>query len=156
MTISTLVWQAQGFDAAKGVDLYFLDRADDREIVELESLEEQLELFASLDGEHLLEMTLDSIDTVEQDTVDLHRAWRCGDAELLSEVAIERPRERDPEIETFVTEFLDRRNEGMADDIVTLLDRGGESFVVIGAAHLVGPTGVPDLLRQRGVRVEER
>lgn len=156
MTISTLVWQAQGFDAAKGVDLYFLERAGDREIVELESLQEQLELFASLDGEGFLEMTLDAIDTVEQDTIDLHRAWRCGDAELLAEVAIERPRERDPEIETFVTRFLDRRNEEMADDIVDLLERGGESFVVIGAAHLVGPTGVPTLLHERGVHVEAR
>jgi uncharacterized protein YbaP (TraB family) len=44
----------------------------------------------------------------------------------------------------------------MADDIVALLERGGESFVVIGAAHLVGPTGVPTLLRERGIHVEVR
>ena len=44
----------------------------------------------------------------------------------------------------------------MADRVIELLERGGVSFVVVGAAHLVGPTGLPAQLRKQGITVERR
>jgi uncharacterized protein YbaP (TraB family) len=156
MTVSTLVWQAQGFDPAQGVDLYFLERSGAKEVVELESLEEQLDLFASLEGDEFLGMTLDSLEYVEQDTLDIYRAWLCGDAESVTRLFVDLPVERGQDIGDFIVRFLDERNQGMAEGVVELLERGGESFVVVGVGHLVGPNGVPALLRERGLTVESR
>ncbi|MGB5279227.1 MAG: TraB/GumN family protein, partial [Gammaproteobacteria bacterium] len=49
-----------------------------------------------------------------------------------------------------------RRNEDMANDIKTLLDSKGTDFVVIGAGHLVGEKGIPNLLRKAGYEVRRR
>ena len=49
-----------------------------------------------------------------------------------------------------------RRNERMTDKLVELLSRDGESFVAVGAGHLVGPEGIPTLLKSRGFSVVRR
>jgi len=156
MTLSALMWQAQGFDPAMGVDLYFLNRSAGKQIVELESLEQQLELLSSLDGEAFLDMTIDSIDHLEEDLLDTYRAWLCGDAALMSELFLERPLERGYDLGDFVERFLDERNERMAEGVAELIEQVGKSFVVVGAAHLVGPSGIPELLRARGLSVERQ
>ena len=43
----------------------------------------------------------------------------------------------------------------MARRIAELIDQGGEWFVVIGAAHMVGAEGIPALLADRGYIVRQ-
>ena len=47
------------------------------------------------------------------------------------------------------------RNRNMARGIAGLIDQGGEWFVVIGAAHMVGTEGIPALLAKRGYLVRQ-
>ena len=49
--------------------------------------------------------------------------------------------------------LLDGRNPALADGIAKLLSREKHSLAAIGVLHLVGTKSVPDLLRQRGLKV---
>jgi uncharacterized protein YbaP (TraB family) len=46
-----------------------------------------------------------------------------------------------------------RRNQRWAGQIEALLDDDRDYLVVVGALHLVGPDGLPNLLRDRGLTV---
>jgi uncharacterized protein len=47
------------------------------------------------------------------------------------------------------------RNRSMAKQLEASLLQGGRWFAVVGAEHLIGELGIPNLLRQRGFRVEQ-
>ena len=58
---------------------------------------------------------------------------------------------------TNVNKFLieeQRRNPALADSMVKLMARENNSVAAIGVLHLVGAKSVPDLLRQKGLKVE--
>jgi uncharacterized protein len=80
---------------------------------------------------------------------ELARAWLVGDtARLEQETA--GGFLRDPVLrEALLTE----RNRLFAARAVAPLERGDKPFVAIGAAHLLGPEGLPDLLAARGYTV---
>lgn len=150
---------ARGFDPLAGVDVYFLERAGEREIVELEGQQQQLELISSFD-EAFLVASLDGLDTLDSDLDALHRAWRCGDEEALGEIVFDRPRARAETDEDramlakFNRSFFYERNRAMARRIEALAQEGGDSFVVVGVGHLVREQGIPALLEKAGYRVE--
>ncbi|PMQ02662.1 TraB/GumN family protein [Janthinobacterium sp. AD80] len=50
--------------------------------------------------------------------------------------------------------LLDGRNPALADGIASLLSREKSSLAAIGVLHLVGTKSVPELLRQKGLKVE--
>jgi uncharacterized protein YbaP (TraB family) len=51
--------------------------------------------------------------------------------------------------------IVDERNRRWLPQIEKFLQRGEETLVVVGAAHLVGKNGVIELLRRRGYRLEQ-
>ena len=159
LVLSMVPLLARGFDPSAGVDQYFLGRAEGKEVVELESMEQQAELLESFD-EAFLRATLEGLDTLDADLDALHRAWRCGDEEGLGHTVFDLPLERAAtaeeraDVEAFHETLLYGRNRAMARRIGDLLAAGGDSFVVVGAAHLVGEQGIPALLRSAGHPVE--
>jgi len=50
--------------------------------------------------------------------------------------------------------LLDARNRDWANQITAMLREKRSFFVTVGIAHLVGPNGVPALLRSEGIKVE--
>jgi uncharacterized protein YbaP (TraB family) len=50
--------------------------------------------------------------------------------------------------------MVTQRNISMADFAEEALDSGKEVFICVGAAHVVGPGAMADLLTQRGYTVE--
>jgi uncharacterized protein len=80
---------------------------------------------------------------------ELARAWFTGDtARLEQETA--RGFLRDPVLrEALLTE----RNRLFAARVVAPLERGDKPFVAVGAAHMLGPDGLPALLAARGYTV---
>jgi len=147
----------RGFNPMEGVDQYFLERAEGKEIVELETQEQQLALIEAFD-ETFLVSALDSLESFDDDLQLLHRAWRCGDEEALAgfgtDTAVALSPEESARLEEFNEVFLYGRNEAMVRAIEELLEAGGDTFVVVGAAHLVGDRGIPALLRAAGHPVE--
>jgi uncharacterized protein YbaP (TraB family) len=77
--------------------------------------------------------------------------WLAGDLAGLRTDALDRAmREAPGEYRRLITE----RNRRWARIIRRRLRRGGDTVIVVGVAHLVGPGGVPALLRAQGFDVE--
>ena len=76
-------------------------------------------------------------------------AWASADLDLSASLVMaglhDLPDERN---------LLDARNRDWAKQIVAMLGEGRTFFAAVGMAHLVGPDGVPALLRAQGVTVE--
>lgn len=82
----------------------------------------------------------------------LVRAWAAGDLEELARYpdwcgCMDSPRERD-----YYIRLVDGRNPGMA-DAIERLHAQVSVFAAVGALHMVGPQGLPALLRARGFTV---
>jgi uncharacterized protein len=75
-------------------------------------------------------------------------AWAAGDPAALNAVmaASQSPEER--------KSILDDRNRNWIPKIEKMLNEKRTFFITVGAAHLVGPNGVPNLLRQDGYHVD--
>lgn len=154
---SALLAAEQDLSEEGGVDRSFLERAGDREVIELETADFQLSLFDRLPLEHqvlLLEAVMTEADDSRDSIGQLYEAWRLGDAEFVAGIALDD--DEDPALAALQKHMYADRNRSMAERIDALLRDGGEEgryFVVVGAGHMVGDSGIPTLLRERGHRV---
>ncbi|MCP4037193.1 MAG: TraB/GumN family protein, partial [bacterium] len=156
MIVSMLKIQTLGYMDRYGVDRYFLQRAGAREIVSIETPDEQLRMLDSFDGELYLAFTLLGLETAAQLTKDMMRAWRCGDEEQLEYLFVESGGISLPGLEEVVEKMYYERNERMADFAAKQLGKPGNHFLVVGTAHMIGERGIPSLLRRKGYTVERR
>ena len=151
ITVEQLALSRIGFNPLYGVEMHLMQKAtrDGKPIYGFESVDEQLAFLdgLSLDAQReLLMQTLEESTSIRVIMDELIRAWRKGDIgymeeNLLADVA------NYPELyETIVAE----RNRNWVDTIDDLLDENDDYLVVVGALHLVGNDGVPNLLEQRG------
>ena len=166
MLMSTLVMAESmrlGYDPQGGVDLYFLGKARARKmkIVELESIDAQLDImngFSDAEMEAMLGQTVASIedDTMGKELKAMIAAWRRGDgAELLR--VVEASFGEHSAAKTAVMEKLNaRRNRAMTDKIERYLQSGRTHFVAVGALHLVGEQGIINLLRKKNYAITQR
>lgn len=157
-TLSTLALQAGGLSPALGIDAFFLERAhrEGRTIVELESLESQLDLLAGLpEPDLLINRTLDEIAQLPTLTDRLFDAWRRGDTERLAKVLLQDNLQKHPGYRQMYERIYTMRNHAMTQRIRDLMADGKRYFVVVGAAHLVGDDGIVALLREAGYRVDQ-
>jgi uncharacterized protein YbaP (TraB family) len=104
--------------------------------------------------EEILRGLVSEGDALRHTTDAIVEAWLRGDTERLAELALIDPRD-DEGARVFYRAMYLERNQKMARKIAELIDRGGEWFVVIGAAHMVGDAGIPTLLEERGYRVRQ-
>lgn len=167
-TLSSLVAQELGY--LYGVDEYFLERAheDDKEIIELESVEEQ---FAVLSGQSdefqalQLAETLNGLEDFEEEIGEMFDVYLAGDEDALKEQLFLEDGEIEEVIEdealqeeyrSYTKALNDDRNVGMADTIEEFLDDGSDKtyFVIVGTAHLIEDPHVPGLLEEKGFEVE--
>lgn len=149
-----------GYDPALGVDAHLaqLVRGKAR-IAELESVEYQAALLDRLPIEtqwNMLEETLEHMASGQQlrEARALFDAYERADRKALDGIA--RRVETDDSVGGKVIRelVLDGRNGPMADKLAALLARENNAVAAIGLMHLLGKRGVPELLRQRGLKVE--
>jgi uncharacterized protein YbaP (TraB family) len=76
-------------------------------------------------------------------------AWAAGDVTMSAALVAAGLRDLPDE-----QRLLDARNRDWASQIEAMLSENRTFFVAVGIAHLVGPKGVPALLRARGVTVD--
>jgi uncharacterized protein YbaP (TraB family) len=145
---------AMGYDPAFGIDHYFgqLGEREAENILQLETLDLQLKLLFNqpLDVQTaVLEQALADLGDIEQSTSALVSAYFNGDdARLLS--LIEEQAGEHPLTRAFNAQLLDQRNRGMARTIQAYLESDQSYFVLVGAAHTVGPRGIVALLESAG------
>jgi uncharacterized protein len=156
MTLTALDLARLGYGAENGVDLHFLGRAGNREIVQLEGVDSQLELLAGLsdsDQVQLLREYLRESGRLSDETAALFDAWTAGDQARIAELATFGA--DDSGLASRMEEaFLRKRDAQMAEKIQELLRLPGATFVVVGAAHLVRPGSIIDCLGRSGYAAE--
>ena len=157
ITLMAPTLQAAGFRAELGVDRHFFDRAKTAGLKTqaLETLAYQLDRFDQLAPklqEDMLKATLEDLDTQVANVGALAKAWAAGDAKgievLLLGAFLESPELYD--------RLLVERNRNWIATVESCLQQKSACFVVVGAAHLVGPHGVPTLLEKKGYKVTQQ
>jgi uncharacterized protein YbaP (TraB family) len=154
ITIEQLALARIGFNPSYGVEMHLLQKAtrDGKAILGFESVEQQLAYLdgLSLDAQReLLMQTLTESATIREIMDDLILAWRSGDIDYLEQTLLEDVSGYPELYDTIVA----NRNRLWVDTIDELLQQGEDYLVVVGALHLVGKDGLPQLLEQRGVRI---
>ena len=160
MAASLLVfseWARLGYDPAKGVDVYLLQRAksEGKSIVEIEGVDMQIALMDSLtDAQNLAVFhgTLDAIDSglADEQVKGMVAAWQAGDPDAVMDVA-RKYDDKIPAAAEVEEKFIWSRHDAMLARIQGYLDGGKKRhFVAVGALHLAGPRGLIAKLRARG------
>lgn len=98
-----------------------------------------------------LRETLDELDQGPASYRRLVRAWMAGDARALRREALKPMMSQAPGV---YKSLVSDRNHRWVETIARRLQGSGQAVVIVGVGHLVGPDGVPALLRARGFKVE--
>jgi uncharacterized protein len=156
VTVETMILTRVGFDPSRGIEMHLVARAanDDKDVIGFETTRQQIEMLDGLSAtaqREMLMQTLTDGGQIEALLDQIIDAWRTGDIDymektLLSDMAGYR--------ELYQTIVVDR-NKDWVRQIGELLDDDDDYLIVVGTMHLVGKDGVPELLRQRGLRVQQ-
>ena len=157
LTFESLELMKLGFDPNYGIDWYFLSKAKGKKILELESLDYQINLlsqFSESDQEQFLLYTLKGLNRFGEEVDQLVRAWTSGDAKSVESIMAKTVTE-DNRMSSVYEKLIVRRNREMASRIEDLLKTKETYFVIVGAGHLVGGRGIVEILRGKGYSVEQ-
>ena len=145
------------FQAALGVDQFFIQRAQDKnkKSLELESLAEQINAINGAEESAqiaAISLALSQLNQGQTQLTQLANFWQAGNERELylyrqNDIA------EQPQIAPLMEQLLDKRNKTMAAKIATYLEAGGRYFVMVGALHLSGPNSVQNELNKRGYKL---
>ncbi|OLC67363.1 MAG: hypothetical protein AUH79_04240 [Betaproteobacteria bacterium 13_1_40CM_4_64_4] len=157
MTLEALEWQKAGFDPELGLDKHFYDRAqtDGKAVQGLETLEYQVSRFDEMpmdQQDKMLADTLKNLDTEKANVNKLADAWQAGDLLAVEQIVLQEVKQ-DP---LMYQRLLVERNRNWLPKLEALFARRGHAFVVVGAAHLIGPDGLLAMLKAKGYSVEQQ
>ncbi len=156
LTLTTLELMKAGYSTEAGLDLHFARRAaaDDKQIEAFESAAYQIALFADMsavESESFLRYTLRDLETVVPQLEEITRAWREGDVAALAALLTEAFEDEPDLFDRLVT----KRNGIWLPKVRQLLEGPDAALVVVGALHLVGPTGLVRQLEAAGYVLEQ-
>ena len=155
-TLQVMEFQRNGF-TPQGVDVYFNNRAieDAKTLGQLESIQEQIGFLASMGEGNESEFILLSIRDLEETTEimnDMIAAWRTGNNDQLAAMFVTEMQNEAPDL---YDTLLRQRNLNWFPQIEQMLSDSVTEFVLVGAAHLVGPDGLLQLLSRKGYQVRQ-
>lgn len=156
-TASMISFRSLNTQEDEALDLYFFKLAKEqgKSIYGLETTEEQIAAFNSIDYEKqaqdLVEAVKGAMDGTGNDEMQqLMDLYMTGDLDGMLEMTNEQYAVEDS---SFTHAFLIERNYRMAERSIPIISQGS-TFIAIGAAHLPGSEGVIELLRAMGYTVE--
>ena len=151
MILTNLQMASLGYLPSHGIETYLItQKSGHSQVLELESLVEQIGFLEQLNGETFLAYTLAEFKDGKELIQQMIDAWRCADqsqlqnllfSEILAEARI------NPEMNKLMEMLFFDRNIKMSAGIRDFLEQGqGDYFVVVGAGHLIGDRSIIDLL----------
>lgn len=164
LVLTNLQAAALGYNPLYGIELHLLGRMPaGMNILELESIDEQMDMLESLDPEMFLDYTLAEFESSAEVMEQLIQAWLCADHEELieqsgfsEELMAGATAAQKAKLDDIYDKMFTRRNRIMADGVGEFAAGGeGDYFVVVGAAHLLGPESVVQMLRDEGFSVTQ-
>lgn len=147
--------QQMHYLVADGVDqqVFAYATAHNMPVRAFETPEQQLSLFTPKDPKLELDefdAGLKEFQTEESMIGAIVDAWGAGDVKTVGRL-VNDAMDKDPGVRKML---IDDRNKAWIATLDTMLKGTGTYFVTVGTGHLVGPKGVPALLRKQGCRVE--
>jgi len=157
MILDAMEMQQAGMDPNLGLDKHFFDEATSsgKMVIGLETAEYQIDRFDTMTmpmQEQLLRSTIADIDSEHKDLTTIVSAWRRGDAAALEKTLLGSFKDSPAAYTSLVVE----RNHNWLPQLDRCLARAKPCFVIVGAAHLVGPDGLLALLQRKGYRIEQQ
>jgi uncharacterized protein len=157
LALTAPVLQAAGFRAEHGVDKHFFDRAKalgrERRALETVAFQfDRMDEMSAADQEALLKSTLQDLDAQTTNVKAMADAWARGDVAALEELLLASMKSS-PEL---YKRMLVDRNATWVPAVERCLKEKTPCFVVVGAAHLVGPDSLVAMLQKRGHAVEQQ
>jgi uncharacterized protein YbaP (TraB family) len=157
LALTAPVLQAAGFRAEHGVDKHFFERAkkrgSERRALETVAFQfDRMDQMSPADQEALLRSTLDDLDTQTSNVKTMADAWAKGDTGALEQLLLAGMKSS-PEL---YQRMLVERNRNWVASVDTCITEKTSCFVVVGAAHLVGPDSLVALLQKKGYTVEQQ
>ena len=156
LTVEQLMLTRVGFDPGFGIEAHLLEKAaaDDKPILGLEEMAQQLGFLDSLSMDaqrSMLLQTLEEATEIESMMDDLIDAWRRGDTDFLEDRMLAEMQQYPELYEVIVV----ARNRDWTRQIEALLDDRKDYLIVVGALHLVGNDSVPSMLDKKGWQIEQ-
>src|SRR5215510_6951226 len=157
LMLTALEAQKAGLDVALGLDKYFYDKATaaKKTVIGLETAEFQIDRFDKMPDklqEQMLLSTLNDLDSQGTELKGMIAAWQRGDTAGLEKTVLTSFKEY-PEA---YTSLIVDRNRAWVPQLEKCLSRPMPCFVVVGAAHMVGPDGLLNLLKAKGYKIEQQ
>ena len=156
LTLQGMEWQKAGYDANLGLDKHFYDKAIEKglQVQGLETLAFQIGQFDSLSmplQDRMLAESLKEMATASTQVGEMARAWKAGDAAAIERIVLA-DLKSEPQM---YDRLLVARNRTWLPKLDALLTRPRPTFVVVGAAHLVGPDGLLAAFKAKGYTVTQ-
>ena len=161
MGLKAEVTMQLGYDPEQSLDLHFINaaRADNKALVELDSIEFQADVLASLnddEGNALLANTLDSFRKGELKSrlQAVRQAWLRADADVLGKLLVETS-QQDAGSQKITHMLMDDKNERIATRMHDMMRQGKKAFFVVDAGHMAGERSIIAQLKQQGLQVKQ-
>jgi len=156
VTVETMMLTRVGFDPSNGIEMHLMRRAksDNKDISGLETARQQIEMLDNLSAKAQNEMLMQTLaegGQIEELLDEIIDAWRNGDIAYMEETLLADMAESRELYRKIVVD----RNKDWVRQIGALLDDDDDYLIIVGMMHLIGKDGVPQLLRNRGLQVEQ-
>ena len=164
--IESLTYEKLDAQASLGVDRHLLNLAKEqkKEIREVESADFQYAMMGGFSEDLqiiLLESAIagyDDPDSVSESLEEMIDLWATGDEQAFGDYLTQEEEFTSEEEALLYNEYNEKliveRNKTMAEYAMDALESGDEVFICVGAAHVVGPGAMADILRSAGYTVE--
>lgn len=157
ITLTAPAMRAAGFELEHGVDKHFFDRAKklghERRALETVAFQfDRLDQMSAADQEAMLRATIEDLETQISNVKTIANAWQRGDTATLEKLLLAATASS-PELHK---RLIIDRNTSWVSEVETCFKQQTSCFVVVGAAHLVGPDSLVALLQKKGYKVEQQ
>ena len=159
-TLLSLAGRRDGLDPAYGIDFFLAGwgHGARKMVASLETPELQLLALRIDDASERLAFVENALGELESgrarpQLARIAQVWADADLDTLARYedwceCLKTQSDREA-----MARLLDERNPALADGIAALHASGRQVFAAVGSLHMIGPTGLPALLAQRGYRL---
>lgn len=152
MSMSMFSLKTMPCESKTGTEQLLMSRAKKKEIVGLETVDDQVGVFDSIPDREELEMLWEiasSPSKGKSEMSKLEALYRSGNTEGMYKLVVE-----SPDFKGFTNLLLDNRNRRWIPILAKMMAKESV-FIAVGCGHLGGEVGVLSLLKQAGYTVEE-
>ena len=155
LQLSVMKIQQLGYKEELGIDKHFLSMAhkSNKKVISLETADAQLRMLGGFNQKQQELMLVQSLEATNEEVNQLFKAWKVGDDEAL--VKMFKKDIEKAEAKVIYKTMITDRNHAMAKGIKQELIAGKSLFVVVGAGHIVGETGLVNLLKKDGYKLSQ-